>query len=104
MQFERAINLSILAMSVPGDCSRVESNEAAGSTTGGDGRVPRCTVTSKRSLAHASVSVIKEWSAQTSSKKNETTLTVVTIWSCDSTHGASDGTWDKEATTNDNSV
>ena len=29
---ERAINLSILAMSHPGKCSRVESNQAAGST------------------------------------------------------------------------
>ena len=32
---ERAINLSILAMSHPGKCSRVESNQAAGSTPGG---------------------------------------------------------------------
>ena len=32
---ERAINLSILAMSHPGKCSRVESNQAASSTPGG---------------------------------------------------------------------
>ena len=32
---ERAINLSILAMSHPGKCSRVESNQAARSTPGG---------------------------------------------------------------------
>ena len=32
---ERAINLSILAMSHPGKCSRVESNQAAGSTPRG---------------------------------------------------------------------
>ena len=32
---ERAVNLSIFAMSHPGKCSRVESNQAAGSTPGG---------------------------------------------------------------------
>ena len=32
---ERTINLSILAMSHPGKFSRVESNQAAGSTPGG---------------------------------------------------------------------
>ena len=32
---ERTIKLSILAMSHPGKCSRVESNQAAGSTPGG---------------------------------------------------------------------
>ena len=52
---QRAINLTILTVSRPGDFSRVESNENAVSTPGSDQTIARCIVTSKSSLAHATV-------------------------------------------------